>query len=318
MRLLSEQGAIPLDQLARFLGARSATAVGAASRASRTRAASSTAASWFAITHGSGPAVAAPRSRAPASTTRVPDVAILAHRRAVNEVRLHLAARAPQGRWLCERIVYRRRDPNDHLPDAVFEIDGERHAIEAELSRKRHREIRRIVAEHSNRYDAVLYFCGPATYNHVEAGAGRGALAEAGGPPGAGGRAMLRGRRQPMPPPPPPPGGRRPRPPPRRRAGAAAEWAEPALALRADAPPRGDPRRLRHRQDRDLDANRLRAGHQDRCPGLLPRRQGRSRRRGALQRVDARGRTAGPGLPERALRRLARRLARDRQSPAWR
>lgn len=96
---------------------------------------------------------------------REPDVASLAHRRALNEVRLYLAERAPEGRWICERMVYRRRDPEDHLPDAVFEIGDERHAIEAELSSKRNREIRRIVAEHSNRYDAVLYFCGPRTYN---------------------------------------------------------------------------------------------------------------------------------------------------------
>ena len=61
--------------------------------------------------------------------------------------------------------MFRRRDPSDHLPDAVFEIGGERHAIEAELSHKGHHEIRLIVAQHSNRYDAVLYFCGPRTYN---------------------------------------------------------------------------------------------------------------------------------------------------------
>jgi hypothetical protein len=94
----------------------------------------------------------------------VPDIALLAHRRAVNEVRLHLAERAPQGRWLCERAVFRRREPDDHLPDALFEIEGERHAIEVELSRKRDREIRQIVTKHSNRYDAVIYFCGPRTY----------------------------------------------------------------------------------------------------------------------------------------------------------
>ncbi len=90
---------------------------------------------------------------------------MLAHRRAVNEIRLYLAERAPTGRWLCERAVFRQRDPNDHLPDAVFEIDGERHAIEAELSHKRNHEIHRIVAEHSDRYDAVIYFCAPRTYN---------------------------------------------------------------------------------------------------------------------------------------------------------
>ena len=93
---------------------------------------------------------------------------MLAHRRAVNEVRLHLAERAPRGRWLSEREVFKRRDPNDHLPDAVFEIDSERHAIEAELSHKGRHEIRQILAQHSNRYDAVIYFCGPSTHGMME------------------------------------------------------------------------------------------------------------------------------------------------------
>ena len=99
----------------------------------------------------------------------VPDVAMLAHRRAVNEVRIFLEECEPAGRWLCERTVWNRRDPNEHLPDAVFESGGERHAIEAELSRKGDAEIRQILALHSARYDAVIYFCGPRTYRFLEA-----------------------------------------------------------------------------------------------------------------------------------------------------
>jgi hypothetical protein len=164
LRLLSEQGAIPLDQLARFLGGSLGEAVALLQGFEEAGCVEHR--RFLVRDH---PWFWPSRRGAVAAATgfhyKVPDVAFLAHRRAVNEVRLHLADRAPQGRWLCERTVYRRRDPNDHLPDAVFEIDGERHAIEAELSRKRDREIRRIVAEHSNRYDAVLYFCGPHTYN---------------------------------------------------------------------------------------------------------------------------------------------------------
>jgi DNA-binding Lrp family transcriptional regulator len=161
--LLSEQAAIPLDQLSRFLDLSLADAVALVQGLEEAgciehRRFLVRDHPWF------WPSRRGSRLAGTGFPYSAPDVAILAHRRAVNEVRLHLAARAPQGRWLCERTVFRRRDPSDHLPDAVFEIGGERHAIEAELSTKRNGEIRRIVAEHSNRYDAVLYFCGPRPY----------------------------------------------------------------------------------------------------------------------------------------------------------
>jgi hypothetical protein len=163
LRLLSQQVAIPLDQLARFLGRDLEGAVRLAQRLDEeelveTRRFLVRDYPWLWLSHRGA------RLARTGFPHREPDVAGIAHRRALNEVRLYLAERAPQGRWVCERIVYRQRDPEDHLPDAVFKIGGERHAIEAELSRKRNSEIRRIVAEHSNRYDAVLYFCGPYPY----------------------------------------------------------------------------------------------------------------------------------------------------------
>lgn len=168
LRLLSEQAAIPLDQLARFGGGSLADAVAVvqgleAAGCVEYRRFLIRDHPWFWPSR---------RGAALAGTGfhyKPPDVAMLAHRRAVNEIRLHLAERAPQGRWVCERAVFHQRDPEDHLPDGVFEIDGERHAIEAELSHKGHREIRLIVAQHSNRYDAVIYFCGPHTYNLMKA-----------------------------------------------------------------------------------------------------------------------------------------------------
>ncbi len=164
LRLLSEQVAIPLDQLARFMTSSIKDAVGAVGRLEEAGCISNRRFlvrdyPWYWLSH---------RGAGMAGTGfpyREPDVSSLAHRRALNEVRLYLARRAPQGRWICERTVLRQRAPSDHLPDAVFEIHGERHAIEAELSTKRNREIRRIVAEHSYRYDAVVYFCGPRTYS---------------------------------------------------------------------------------------------------------------------------------------------------------
>lgn len=164
LRLLSEQVAMPLDQLARFLaldlgqGARLAQHLDERGLVESKR--------FLARDY---PWLWLSRRGAERAGTgfpyREPDVSSIAHRRALNEIRLHLRDRAPEGRWVCERVVYRRRDPEDHLPDAVFEIGGERHAIEAELSTKTNSEIRQIVAEHSNRYDAVLYFCGPHPYN---------------------------------------------------------------------------------------------------------------------------------------------------------
>ena len=163
LRLLSEQVAIPLDQLARFLDRPLEGAVRVVQGLEeagcvRHRRFLVRDMPWFWLN------ARGARLAGTGFVASAPDVAMLAHRRAVNEVRLHLAERAPEGRWICERAVYRQRDPEDHLPDAVFEIGGERHAIEAELSTKQNHEIRRIVAEHSDRYDAVLYFCGPYPY----------------------------------------------------------------------------------------------------------------------------------------------------------
>ena len=163
LRLLSEQAAIPLDQLARFVNGSLGDTV---ALVQRLEAAGCVEHRRFLIRDYPWfwPSNRGARLAATGFGCKPPDVAMLAHRRAVNEIRLYLAERAPLGRWICERTVYRQRDPEDHLPDAVFEIEGERHAIEAELSIKHNDEIRRIVAEHSNRYDAVLYFCGPRPY----------------------------------------------------------------------------------------------------------------------------------------------------------
>jgi hypothetical protein len=168
LRLLAEQVAIPLDQLARFLDRPLERAVEVMQGLDdagcvRHRRFLVRDMPWFWLSSRGA------RLSGTGFVASAPDVAMLAHRRAVNEVRLYLAERAPAGRWVCERAVFRQRDPEDHLPDAVFEIGGERHAIEAELSHKGHREIRLIVAQHSNRYDAVIYFCGPRTYGLMKA-----------------------------------------------------------------------------------------------------------------------------------------------------
>jgi transposase/DNA-binding MarR family transcriptional regulator len=162
LALIAEQVAIPLDQLARFLAVDLAGVKTIVSRLVKAgyleqRCFLAGGPPWVWLTH----------KGAAASETdfaaRVPTVRLLTHRRAVNEVRLYLRQHAPRGRWVCERTVARRIDPDIPLPDALLEIDGERHAIEVELNRKPRSALRVIVASHSNRYDAVLYFCSPQT-----------------------------------------------------------------------------------------------------------------------------------------------------------
>jgi hypothetical protein len=168
LRVLSEQAAMPLDQLTCLLRISLADTVALLHRLDEQHLIEHRRFlvrdhPWF------WPSRRGSRLAGTGFPYRPPEVSMLAHRRAVNQIRIHLAERAPQGRWLCERAVFRRRDPTDHLPDAVFEFDGERHAIEAELSPKRRHEVRRILAQHSNRYDAVVYFCGRRTYNLLRA-----------------------------------------------------------------------------------------------------------------------------------------------------
>ena len=168
LRLLSEQVAVPLDQLARLLGStegatllhiRKLEAGGCVERG-RFLVGQPV---WIWLRHRGARLAATGYPLGPP-----PAAHLLDHRRAVNEVRIHLAQRVPQGRWICEREVRRHRDLNDHIPDAILEVDGERHAIEVELSRKRSWELPQIVAQHSDRYDAVVYFCGPLPRRMLE------------------------------------------------------------------------------------------------------------------------------------------------------
>jgi hypothetical protein len=97
----------------------------------------------------------------PASRRRV-GVSRLRHTRAINDVRLHLAQRAPEGGWVCERDLRRQYQRGANLPDAVFEIGGERHALEVQISPSERPRVELVIAEHSARYDAVVYFCNRA------------------------------------------------------------------------------------------------------------------------------------------------------------
>jgi DNA-binding MarR family transcriptional regulator len=103
-----------------------------------------------------------------------PKLGLLHHTRAVNDVRLHVQARSPSSRWVCERALARERRPGEHLPDGVVLTGGQRVAVEAELTVKSERRVRAILEELTARFDLVLYFCAPAPYRQLSALAGSG------------------------------------------------------------------------------------------------------------------------------------------------
>jgi len=93
-----------------------------------------------------------------------PRLGLLSHVAAVNDVRLHIQGRSPDSQWVCERVLAREReDQREHLPDAIVLTDDRRIAIEVELTVKSRRRLTAILDELTGRYDAVLYFCAPAS-----------------------------------------------------------------------------------------------------------------------------------------------------------
>ncbi len=165
--LLSEQKAIPLDQLLRFgcVGADRLSAVLDELESDHTLR-------RVRLIEGDQPWIwltcRGVRLSGTGYKVTTPGLGRLGHLRAINEVRLELARAEPAGRWICERALRGGRQVGENIPDAVFEIGSERHAIEVELSSKMAFRVRQIVAEHRRRYDVVVYFCGPRTFDHVD------------------------------------------------------------------------------------------------------------------------------------------------------
>jgi hypothetical protein len=104
-----------------------------------------------------------------------PRLGLLTHVAASNDVRLHIGQVSPESEWVCERVLARERQPEEHLPDAVVLTDGRRVAIEVELTVKSSRRTTAIVDELTGRFDAVVYFCSPSAYRQLGrlAGGGR-------------------------------------------------------------------------------------------------------------------------------------------------
>jgi hypothetical protein len=161
LRLIAEQGAIPFDQLARFLDCDEERAARVAMHLTKVGYADYGRTlmyepHWLWLTwRGS-------RFSGLDFPAEPPRVGAMARIRAVNEVRLNIARRAPEARWICGRSVVREQGMRGKRPNAVVEIGDERHAIVVKhgVPHEREREIR-IVETHMARYDAVIYFANP-------------------------------------------------------------------------------------------------------------------------------------------------------------
>jgi len=93
-----------------------------------------------------------------------PRIGLLSHVAAVNDVRLHVQARSPGSEWICERELARDRAGREHLPDGIALVDGQRVAIEVELTIKSRKRVTGILDELAGRYDTVVYFCAPGPH----------------------------------------------------------------------------------------------------------------------------------------------------------
>ena len=167
LRLLSEQGAIPLDQMSRFLSRSERETAGILNGLRddgwiKLQCLLADQPLWAWLTGKGERFLERPRHN------RRLGVQFLAHYRAVNEIRLHLESREPAGRWISEGELHRWLEPEVAKADGVFEVGGERHAIEVELSRKARSSVEKAIASHSLRYDAVIYFCARRTLSQLE------------------------------------------------------------------------------------------------------------------------------------------------------
>jgi hypothetical protein len=96
-----------------------------------------------------------------------PKLGVLLHTAAMNDVRLHIQARSPDAEWVSERALARDRREGEHLPDALVITEGQRVAVEVELTVKSERRVCAILGELTGRFDMVLYYCASATYRQL-------------------------------------------------------------------------------------------------------------------------------------------------------
>lgn len=164
LRLIAEQQALPFDQLARFLDCSAEQASRVAKHLTKARFADYgrflvDEPYWIWLTHRGA------RFSGTDFAARLPRVGAMARIRAVNEVRLHIARRAPEARWICGRSVVREQGLKGYRPNAVVEIGRERHAIVVKRRTHMPERERDIVESLTRTYDALIAFCAPGAAN---------------------------------------------------------------------------------------------------------------------------------------------------------
>lgn len=101
-----------------------------------------------------------------------PNAGMLAHIAAVTDVRLHVLDRHPGAEWVCERELHRElaREPGRrrHRPDGIVVLDGQEVAVEVELTLKRRARTAAIMRDLVARYRSVSYFAAPAPRRTLE------------------------------------------------------------------------------------------------------------------------------------------------------
>jgi len=105
-----------------------------------------------------------------------PNAGMLAHIAAVTDVRLHVLDRHPGAEWVCERELHRELVSSSgqrqrHRPDGLVVVEGREAAVEVELTLKRRARIAQIMAELVARYGSVTYFAAPAPRRALTAAA---------------------------------------------------------------------------------------------------------------------------------------------------
>lgn len=160
LRLIAEQGAIPFDQLARFLDCEQEQAARLVKHLTKANYVDY---GRFLVgePHWTWLTGRGARLSGTEFAFLRPKVGAMARMRAVNEVRLHIAARAPEARWICGRSVVREQGMRGYRPNAVVEIGAERHAITVHLRSPEQERLRDLLATHMARYDAVIAFANP-------------------------------------------------------------------------------------------------------------------------------------------------------------
>ncbi|MGA8744515.1 MAG: hypothetical protein WB507_01445 [Solirubrobacterales bacterium] len=157
LRLLAEQQAIPFDQLARFLNCEQ----GQSARVVKhlTKLGYADYGRFLADEpHWAWTTWRGMRLSGMGFTAEPPKVGAMARMRSVNEVRLHIARRAPEARWISGRSVVREQGMRGYRPNAVVEIGAERHALLVRLRVAEQERTLAILETHMARYDAVVAF----------------------------------------------------------------------------------------------------------------------------------------------------------------